>query len=200
MFWQITTFPLCQHHVFLSHCAGDREWLVRPVADRLKQQQIIPWLDQEDYYYGRNSRTALRDGLLRSRHVVFFVTLAMMDYRRGWCPMELAYADLIQANLLQAGGPLVNLMLPLFFLQRNDAELTRTVWNEPRDRGEFHSAADGDPVDWAVCRIGDFLRREQDLALDMSKLFRRGPQRAALNERAGGLVQRVTAFDPGPIP
>lgn len=83
MFWQIHSYPPCDHHAFLSHCADDRAWLVHPVFDELKARGIIPWLDREDYYYGRDSRTALRDGLLRSRHVVFFVTRAMLGYTRG---------------------------------------------------------------------------------------------------------------------
>ena len=150
MFWQITSFPRCEYHVFLSHCAIDREFLVHPVNDELKRRGIFPWLDRDDYYYGRDSRTALRDGLLRSRHVVFFITLGMMDYKRGWCPMELAYSGLLQANLIHAGGPLLNFELPLLFLDRADVELPRTAWDVLRDRGIFHQPADGDPVIWAV--------------------------------------------------
>ncbi len=123
VFWQITAFPKCDYHVFLSHCAQDRDGLVHPVDAELRRRRIIPWLDREDYYYGRDSRSALRYGLLKSRHVAFFVTLAMMDYRRGWCPMELAYADLLQGNLLYPGDPLLNVELPLFFLDSGDPEI-----------------------------------------------------------------------------
>src|SRR5450432_1699111 len=122
MFWQITSFPRCEFHVFLSHCAADRTWLVHPVYEELRRRKIIPWLDRDDYYYGRDSRTALRDGLLRSRHIVFFITLGMMDYKRGWCSMELAYSGLLQANLSNPGGTLLNYELPLFFLDQTDAE------------------------------------------------------------------------------
>jgi hypothetical protein len=27
MFWQITSYPRCEYHIFLSHCAGDRQTL-----------------------------------------------------------------------------------------------------------------------------------------------------------------------------
>ena len=200
MFWQITSYPRCEHHVFLSHCSTDRPALVYPVYEELRRRCIIPWLDREDYYYGRDSRTALRDGLLRSRHVVFFVTLAMMDYRRGWCPMELAYSDLLQANLVSTGGPLLNLELPLIFLDRNDPELGRTAWDALRDRGRFHHPSDGDAVAWAVNQIDAFLHREQKLALNMAKLVVPGEAiYDALNSRPG-LVERVTRFDPSPIP
>src|SRR5262249_43481371 len=148
--WQIASYPRCEYHVFLSHCAGDRSWLVHPVYDELKRSGIVPWLDREDYYYGRDSRTALRDGLLRSRHAIFFITLEMMVYTRGWCQMELAYGDLLQANVMYTGGPLLNFELPLYFLDRADPELPITAWASLRDRGQFYHRSDGDPVRWSV--------------------------------------------------
>lgn len=202
MFWQITSYPRCEYHVFLSHCADDRQRLVYPVYDELRRRGVIPWLDREDYYYGRDSRTALRDGLLRSRHVVFFITLAMMDYRRGWCPMELAYSDLLQTNLVHPGGPLLNYELPLYFLDRTDPELPRTVWGAPRDRGTFHHPSDDDYVAWAIDQISDFLHREQALALNMAKVIVPGQriQRELVERGQPGLIERVTQFDPSPIP
>ena len=200
MFWQIASFPRCEYHIYLSHCAADRDWLVHPVYDELMRRRIIPWLDREDYSYGRDSRTSLRDGLLRSRHVVFFITLGMMTYTRGWCSMELAYSELLQANLIHAGGPLLNLELPLFFLDRADANLPRTAWDALRDRGMFYDQSDGDPVEWSVDQIIKFLHREQDLALDMSRVVvPRRPIYKALADRPG-IIERVTQFDPGPIP
>jgi hypothetical protein len=199
MFWQITSFPRCEYHVFLSHCAEDRTDLVHPVHEELKRKGIIPWLDRDDYYYGRDSRTALRDGLLRSRHVVYFITLGMMDYRRGWCAMELAYSDLVQSNLLHPGGPLLNFELPLIFLDCTDVGLPRTAWDALRDRGKFHHPEDGEPVIWAVKNIVEFLHREQDLALDLSKVLVPGePGHSAISGRRG-LIERVTQFDPSPI-
>ena len=131
---------------------------------------------------------------------MFFVTLGMMDYRRGWCPMELAYSDLLQANLIHAGGPLLNFELPLFFLDRTDVNLSGTAWDTLRNRGIFHHPSDGDPVNWAVDQIVAFLHREQDLALDMAKVVVPGqPVYDALACRHG-LVERITQFDPGPIP
>jgi hypothetical protein len=124
----------------------------------------------------------------------------MMDYRRGWCPMELAYSDLMQANLTYPGGNLLNFELPLIFLDRTNSELPRTVWDALRDHGKFHDPSDGDPVTWAVDQIAAFLHREQDLALDMAKVVAPGePVYDALTRRPG-LVDRVTRFDPSPIP
>ena len=200
MFWQIASFPRCEFHVFLSHCAIDRPWLVHPVHDELVRRKIIPWLDRHDYSYGRDSRTALRDGLLRSRHVVFFITLGMMDYRRGWCMMELAYSDLLQTNLTYAGGPLLNVELPLIFLDRTNSDLPKTAWDALRDRGIFHHSVDGDPVIWAAEQITAFLHREQKLALDLTKVVVPGQVVHSDLVRRPGLIERITRFDPGPIP
>jgi hypothetical protein len=200
MLWEVTWFPRCQHHVFLSHCAVDRPWLIHPVYDELCRRGVVPWLDQHHYYYGRDSRAALRDGLLRSRHAVFFITLGMMDYTRGWCPMEVAYGDLLQSNFDTAGGTLLNYELPLFFLDRSSSAIAPTIWNAMRQNGPFYDPSNGDPVIWAVDQIVDFLRREQVLALDVAKVLVPGqPSYAALNSRTG-FIQRVTHFDPSPIP
>ena len=95
----------------------------------------------------------------------------MMDYRRGWCPMELAYSDLVQSNFLHPGGSLLNFELPLFFLNRTDVELPRTVWDALRDREEVSICTPmATSVAWAVEQITAFLRREQDIALDMMKV------------------------------
>jgi hypothetical protein len=200
MFWQITAYPRCRHHVFLSHCAIDRTWLVHPVHEELKRRMIVPWLDRDDYYYGRGSRIALRDTLLQSRHVVYFVTLGLMDYKRGWCAMEAAYSDLVQANLVYPGGTLLNFELALFFLDGADAELPRTVWDKFRDNGRFHHPSNGDQVGWAVEEIAAFLQREQILALDRAKELLPGRPIYDASVGTPGLIDRITRFDPSPIP
>ncbi len=53
MLWQIQSFPSCTHHVFLSHCREDREWLVFPLEEELRRRGVIPWLDRHEYPYGR---------------------------------------------------------------------------------------------------------------------------------------------------
>ena len=168
-----------------------------PVHKELQQRGIIPWLDRDDYYYGRDSRTALRYGLLRSRHVVFFITPAMLNYTRGWCPMELAYSDLLQTNFNCSGGQLLNFELPLIFLDRNNPELPRTAWDALRDRGMCYHCSMGDEVSWAVDQIAAFLDREQELAMDIAKEI--VPGHSAVANRPG-LLERVTQFDPSPIP
>lgn len=84
MFWQVASYLKCDYHVFLSHCQEDRDGLVEPVHRSLIAKGLKPFLDIEDYYYGRESRVALRDGILDSRYVIFFITDAMLNSARGW--------------------------------------------------------------------------------------------------------------------
>lgn len=200
MFWNVHAYPTCTHHVFLSHCREDHDPLVRPVYDRLRAAGAEVWLDREDYHYGRDSRAALRDAALRSRHVVFFVTRAMLTTARGWCVLELAYAELLQAGLTRAGGAMANVILPLYFVPQADPDLPRTVWQLARDRGRFHDpAADRDPAVWAAGEVVRFLRDEERLANDLASLARRDAGfRAELKARTG-LRERVARFDPRPL-
>jgi hypothetical protein len=114
--------------------------------------------------------------------------------------MELAYADVLQSNLTHPGGTLLNLELPLFFINRADPDLQKTVWGTLQDRGIFYDPSDGDYAAWAVDQIVDFLYREQALSVDMSKIMSPGKHLYdSLNQRHG-LVQRIASFDPGAIP
>ena len=126
--WRADYFPPCRRHVFLSHSREDHDDLVRPVYDALVEHRIEPWIDRHHYPYGADSRTALQAALLECRHVVFFVTEAMVASGRGWCAFELAYTELLQRNLTTSTGPLSNLFLPLYFIPQTHALLPRTVW------------------------------------------------------------------------
>lgn len=196
MLWQLTGFPRCAHHIFLSHCAEDRDTIVSPVHQRLLVNGVLPWLDQEDYYYGRDSRTALRDGILASRHVVFFITDAVLSTARGWCVFELAFAELLELTLQVSGGKLANVILPLFLVPQSDERLPRSVWQAVRDRGRFHQPADGDPVEWCHNEVRGFLLREQALSREVSQFARQDSKLADGLHRTPGLFDRVTRFHP----
>lgn len=199
MLWQISSFPDCTKHVFLSHSREDHDDLVRPVFERLEAAAVKPWIDRHHYPYGRDSRIALQSSILECRHVVFFVTPAMLASGRGWCPLELGYTEILQYNLMAPGGPLTNLFLPLYFLPQSDPHLPRTVWQAVRDRGRFHDDGSTDRVTWAADEIVRFLRREQKQALQLLKQAKRDPKIRSLLPVANGIRQRVTLFEP-PLP
>lgn len=196
MLWRIEFFPLCTHHVFLSHCREDRDWLVFRLYESLQEAGIIPWLDRHDYPYGRSSFEALRDGVLKCRHVVFLITEAMLNQARGWSILELAWADLLQENLSEAGGKLQAVALPLFFLDPADPRIFRSAWQPLRERAVFHQPKDGDPVTWAVDQINSFNLREAQRGVDnLLWLQQDSRARARLNSRQG-LIDRITARYP----
>ena len=111
--------------------------------------------------------------------------------------LELAYSDLLQRNLMRPGGNLLNFELPLMFLDRmTPGPLPRTAWSALQDRGTFHDPSDGSPVAWAVEQISEFLRREQELALNMATLAANEPTFDAELKERHGRFERVTRFDP----
>jgi hypothetical protein len=55
-------------------------------------------------------------------------------------------------------------------------------------------------VNWAVAQIASFLNREQSLCLDMAKVLVPGEAAYASLPARSGLIDRVTRFDPTPIP
>lgn len=200
MFWQIASFPKCSHHVFLSHCQEDRATLVAPVYDALVGAGVKPWLDREDYYYGRSSREALRDAVLDSRHMVFFVTDAMLSSARDWCLLELAYAEILDANLTHRGGSLATSFLPLFLVDQADERLPRTVWQLLRDRGKFlPPAGPTSVVDWCAREVRDFLVREQNKCKRVAQSLGGDPQAKRDIKRKYGLFERVARFHPNPL-
>src|SRR5437870_11133699 len=108
--WSITNWPECDSHVFLSHCAEDRDNLVVPVYEELIRRNWRPWLDTEHYPLARDPLQAHQEALLKSRHVVYFVTPSMLRQGRGWGCLERAFASLIQRQL-SYGGDLAHVEL-----------------------------------------------------------------------------------------
>lgn len=200
MFWEIRSFPKCEHHVFLSHSREDHDTLVRPVYDRLKAVGVQPWIDRHHYPYGRDSRTALQDGVLLCRHVIFFVTDDMLKSPRGWCVLEFAFAEILQANMNHRGRVLLNVSLPLFFVSQSDSALPRTVWQTIREKGNFFDPTHaGDRVEWATREVIAFLRREQAQAARLKAMVKTDPALRDALPRPNGLRSRVTQFDPQPL-
>ncbi len=200
MLWTIEFLPRCGHHVFLSHSAEDRDTLAFPLYESLTKRGIRVWLDRHDYPYGRTSRAALRDAIVGCRHVVFLVTDALLNSAHGWCVQELAWAELLQDNLLHEGAPhLVNCLLPLYFVAQDDARLPRSVWQVERDRGPF-APTGSEPVAWATEQTVAFLKREETRAFEFRKFARAKKEFRDRLKSLAGLVERVTNFDPHRMP
>jgi len=125
----------------------------------------------------------------------------MIASPRGWCVLELAYTELLQRSVLAPSGPLSNTFLPLFFVPQNHHLLPRTVWQAIRDRGNFHDTTKGlDPVTWACMEIERFLKREQRMTIGLKARAGRDRTFRQSLPLSTGLRDRVTKFDPQPIP
>ena len=193
--WHIQHWPRCTHHVLLSHCAENRNELIIPVFEELAQSNVISWLDQHHYPSGRESHEALRESLLKCRHVIYVVTPEMLQQGRGWCALECGYSAVIQRIL----NDISHVELPLFFVDRTDPALQRSVWSTLVDRGIFIPLkAHKQPVTWAVRKILQFVRREETWA---SEILERLPCDHQLQSSLANhnLRLRVTACDLPPL-
>ncbi len=197
----IEWFPNCTHHVFLSHTGLDKADLILPVRDRLRASGVVPWIDQDDFKYGRDSFLALTEGILQCRHVVFFITPAMMANPKGWCPVELGYADIIERNLCEKATPLANIILPLIFLPNASEALPGTVWRTLWDKAAVYPPdRSPDRVGWAVGEIRRFLTGEQSRAEQFERRRLKDKAFNKLLNTKPGLQERVTTFEPQPLP
>ena len=200
MLWQIRSFPKCDYHVFLSHSQEDRGPFIEPTRRLLAAGNILSWFDQDDYYYGRPSRTALRDGILRSRHTVLFITDSMIASPRGWCVMELTLVELLQSNLHVRGGQLAHPILPLFFVPQEDERLPRSVWQGLRDQGRFCPFVQSKRrSEWAANQIVTFLIREQRLSTEVAAALRNDDELSHEVDAVKGLRDRVADFHPASL-
>ena len=150
--WRVRHYPRCTHHVFLSHCAENRRTLVHPVYTGLQKDQYVPWLDRHHYPRGQGAFAALREAIIRCRHVVYFVTEEFLSQGRGWNSVETAYSELLQANLIHPSLVLCNVQLHLFFLPRSHEILERSAWGSFVQSGRLYppGKVDGDAVNWAM--------------------------------------------------
>ncbi|MDB5344674.1 MAG: hypothetical protein JWP89_3051 [Schlesneria sp.] len=163
--WQIEHWPVCGFHVFLSHVAEDRDTLILPVLEKLRTHRVISWIDQADYPTGRDSHEALRESILKCRHIIYFITPSLIKQGRGWTAIESAYGDIIQNQLSVPSAALIQFELPLFFMPVSNPKLGRTAWRRLTDRGAFYrvgrSSNPVSQVDWAVQEIAKFIQREE---------------------------------------
>ena len=138
MLWQLQFFPACTHHVFLSHCREDREWLVFPLFQALQQEKIIP-VDRHDYPYGRNSFGALRMGSWKSRHTVFLVTRAMLCAAAWLGIIETVWAESCRRILASLAACFKTSFFPCFSFHKTICQLLRSAWQPIRECACFYA-------------------------------------------------------------
>jgi len=205
--WRIEYWPDCIAHVLLSHCAEDRDHLVLPVYEELRRRGLVPWIDRHDYPIGRDAMEALREELLKCRHVVYFLTSAMLWQGRGWASTERALSAVIQQRLRYFDAEIAHVELPLVFLPPDHAIFHRSVWRSLADKAERCPHAvparrlpentwQPKHVQWAADVVESFVRQEERWAIELGIRF---DQDTRLSEHFSGednLMRRVLAQAP----
>jgi hypothetical protein len=199
--WKVIHLPSCTYDMFLSHCAEDRIRLVLPVFQALEDRNRSPWIDQHHYPRGQGAFEALREEILRCRHVAYFVTAKFLSQGRGWNSVENAYANLIQENLRFASLELCHIQLPLFFVPRNYVTLQRSAWGPLVQRGRFSPPArvDGGAIAWATEEIMTFMAQEEIRGDALAAQLQNDPLAQALLAAETNLLRRITCADPPAI-
>ncbi len=204
--WTVSNWPPCEFHVFLSHCAEDRDRLVIPVYRELERLDLIPWIDRHHYPAGHDPFDALREQIASCRHVVYFVTPAMLRQGRGWAAVERCIASIIQKRLVLDSVNLCHFELPLFFLPSDNTVLPRSVWGSlaPSSARYVDSRRSfSKQIDWAVSTISSFLKNEQRWADQLADDFaRESTLRSSLRRMIAGdihLQDRILAATPAVV-
>lgn len=195
--WKILHWPKCEFHVFLSHCAEDRDRFVIPLQQELQRYQISSWIDRHHYPLGTGAYEALREGLLKCRHIIYLITPETLKRARGWVAVEKAYGDLIQSRFRYQDSEFSHVELPLYFVCMDDKLLPRSIWQTVREKGKFYtgaSVATQKAVAWAAGQIANFVRQEQLRGESIVNSIKQDPVlRAVFSEE--NLMQRIAASD-----
>lgn len=196
--WAICHLPRCTHHVFLSHCAEDRERLVVPVYNALENAKYFPWLDKHHYPAGQGAFEALREGILHCRHFVSFVTSRFLSQGRGWDSVENAYAKLLQDNLHFQSLELCHVHLPLLFLPPGHEILQRSAWGPFVHRGRRYPAGrvDNTAAAWATQELIAFIQQEDRRGASLAEQIQNDPGFQPLLVAEPNMLQRIMCADP----
>ena len=82
--------PVADHRefdVFISHASDDKDAVVRPLAEALKNSGLVVWYDEFELRIGDSLRQKIDRGLAKSRFGV--VVLSKDFFRKGWTNYEL---------------------------------------------------------------------------------------------------------------
>lgn len=74
-------------NVFISHASEDKENIVDPLVQVLKENGISCWYDKEDIAWGDSIAGKVSKGLESSQYVIFIITQTFLD--KNWTHLEL---------------------------------------------------------------------------------------------------------------
>lgn len=200
--WTIERWPELGFHAFLSHCAENRDRLVMPVFQELQRRKLIPWFDRHHYPLATDPFGALRNNLLRCRHVIYFITPQLLRQGRGWCATERTLAELIHAHFRIRELQLWNFELPLLFVDRTDLQLQRSVYASAASLGVRcpHPLSQSKKcINWSVEQIQRLIEQQYVQTEVMTDSIRIDESLHSHIDSLTGLLRRVTTTAPDPI-
>lgn len=176
--------------------------MVLPVHEALQQNNILTWIDERNYPPGRDPYEVLREELLHCRHVIYFVTPALLRQGRGWTGIELGNTALIQQRLWYGSYQICHVELPLFFVPQNHAQLARSAYSAIRHKGIFYPPGrwDINAADWAARQALQFIQNEQRWALQIAAGYATDPMMQHHFGDEPGLHGRIAGLDPVTVP
>lgn len=76
-----------QYDVFISHSSEDKEAVVRPLANTLKEKGVNVWYDEFELKIGDSLRRKIDQGLAKSRFGIVVISKSFIN--KGWTNYEL---------------------------------------------------------------------------------------------------------------
>jgi hypothetical protein len=163
---------------------------------------VIPWFDRHHYPSSTDPFVALRNQLIRCRHVVYFITPHLLKQGRGWCAVERSYAELMQRHFECAAQTMWNLEVPLIFAERNDERLARSIWAPLLQKARWFGdrrAARISKIDWAVSEIQLMLQQQHAQIDSIASHIKSDASLNAFIGQYPGLDERLVSRLPDPL-
>lgn len=129
--------------VFLSHASPDKEIIVRPFAEKLKEAGISFWLDEAEMKWGDKLSKSINSGLEKSNYIIVFLSEHFVG--RNWAEAELSSA------LTRENSEGRNVVLPIIIGNPNEV-----LSNYPLLRDKIYKRWD-DGVDSCIESLEDLI-------------------------------------------
>lgn len=202
--WEIQKWPTKKFDVFLSHVCEDRDCLVSPVYESLKEQGIIPWIDTVEFPSAQRSHAAIREQLPQCSRIVYFLTPSQLEQGRGWTSMEATLANIIESHCQFHTQSLYHFQFPLLFVDfdhetQKDA-FERSVWQPLFEIGiqcPFDLNTDREKtITWCVKTISALLDQEDRRSVSLEQKTQDDDGLRAYLDQYEGLRDWLTSLGP----
>ena len=164
-----------KYHIFLSHNGAQKEW-TRRLADRLRQEGLSIFFDEDSIKLGEDIPAAIETGLKSSRHVV--LVLSPEALKSKWVVLEYS------ASLYKDPNDADRTLIPVL---RKDCDIPLILAR----------------LKYLDVRSDDFERQVEHLLNGIERVEVQQPSQAPTERKTGGpapdIGQRLTVTTPVPL-